>query len=51
MGMGMVLDEDGDGWPVGGESTFVTLMPVDCDTFVKADSLLGYFAVGDMRDI
>ena len=51
MGMGMVLKEDGDGWLVGGESTFITLMPVDFDTSVKADSSLGYFAVGDMRDI
>ena len=51
MGVGMVLDEDGDGWPVGSESTFITLMPVNCDTSVKADSSLGYFAVGDIREI
>ena len=49
--MGMVLKEDGDGWPVGGELTFLTLMPVDFDTSVKADSSLGYFAVGDMIEI
>ena len=49
--MGMVLKENGDGWPVGGESKFITLTPVDFDTSVKADSLLGYFAVGDMREI
>ena len=49
--MGMVLKEDGDGWLVCGESTFLTLMPVDFDTSVKADSLLEYFAVGDRREI
>ena len=49
--MGMILKNDGDGWHVGGKSTFITLMPVDFDTSVKADSSLGYFAVGDMREI
>ena len=53
--MGMDLKEDGDDWLVGGESMFLTLMPVDFDTSVKVDSLaanfgLGNFAVGDMRE-
>ena len=51
MGMCVVLKVDGDGWPVGGESMFITLMLVDFATSVKADSSLGYFPVGDMRNI
>ena len=44
-----------DGWLVDGKSTVLTIMPVDFDTSVKADSSvanfgLGYFAVGDMRE-
>ena len=49
--MGMVLKEDGDGSLVGGNSAFLTLMPVDFDTSVEVDSSLGYFAVEDIREI